>query len=167
MERKEGIQGEFCCTIFIIRLYLTRGLSLMKLLFLFSLALCSHLPNCLSSTSFLFTSISLSLSVLCVLPLPLCLSALFISVHFCFIFDGSFRSPPPPHPLVSPTLCAPVSPRWIIAQRTVQRMQVPIMSLQRERCCLSQERHSKVKITMTAIIYDIFSKNTSMRLRLK
>lgn len=39
----------------------------------------------------------LYLSVLCVLPLPLRLSALFISVHFCFIFDGSLH--PPPHPI--------------------------------------------------------------------
>lgn len=168
-DRKERIQGKFCCTIFkvfIIRLYLTRGLSLMKLLF--SLTLCSHLPKCLFSISLPSSSISLFFSVLCTLPLPLCLSALFISVHFCFIFDGSFSLPllPSSHPtshlsvLLSP-------PRWIIAQRTVQRTQVQIMSLPRGRSCLSLERPSKVKTTVTATIRDIFSKNMSLRLRLK
>lgn len=112
MERKERIQGKFCCTIFkvfIIRLYLTRGLSLMKLFLLFSLTPCSHLPKCLSSISLPFPSISLFFSVLCVHPLPLCLSALFISVHFRFIFDGSFRPLPPPPRLTPPlpiSLCS-------------------------------------------------------------
>lgn len=85
--------GKVCCTIFkvfIIRLYLTRGPSLMKLFLLFSLTLCSLLPKCLSSIS--FSSISLFSPVLSLFPLPLCLSTLFISVPFCFICDGSLHS---------------------------------------------------------------------------
>lgn len=59
------------------------------------------------------------------------------------------------------------SPRWIIAQKTGQQTQVQIMSLQRELCCLSQERPSKVKPTETTMMHDIFLKNMSLRLRLK
>lgn len=173
MERgqREWIQGKFCCTIFkvfIIRLYLTRGLSLMKQFFLFSLTLCSHLPKCLSSISLPSSSISLSLP-LCSLysPSPLCVYLPFLYLFTCVSsFDGSFRYPSPSsHPASHLSLISP--PRWITAQRTVQQTQVPIMSLQRERCCLSQARPSKVKITARAILYGIFSKNTSPRLRLK
>lgn len=75
--------------------------------------------------------------------LALCLSALFISVHFCFVVDGSFCSLSLSRLALS--LRGPISPRWTIAQRTVQQTQVRIMSLQREHCCLSPERPSKVK----------------------
>lgn len=107
--RGRRIQGKFCCTIFkvfIIRLYLTRGLSLMKLFLLFFLPLCSHLPKCLSSISLSSSRISLFFSVPCVLPLLLCLSALFISVHYCFIFDGSFSLAPSTssHPACHPSV---------------------------------------------------------------
>lgn len=47
-DRTRRIQGKFCCTILkviMIRLYLTRGPSLMKLFFFSSLTLCSHLPK--------------------------------------------------------------------------------------------------------------------------
>lgn len=99
MKSKERTQWMFCCTIFkfFIGLYLTRGISLMKLFFLLSLALCSRLPKCLSAFLAIHLYLSLHSSVLRVLPLPLCLSALFMSVHFCFIFDT-----PPPIPTVHP-----------------------------------------------------------------
>lgn len=48
-------------------------------------------------------------------------------------------------------LCVPISPRWIIALRTAQPMQVQIMSLPREHCCLSRARPSKVSISVAAI----------------
>lgn len=114
------------------------------------------------------SSTSLFFSVFCVLPLPLYLSSLFVSVHFCFIFDCSFSLSrwPLSHPHL-PSLCVATVPRWIIAQRTVQQMRVPIMSLLREHCCSSLERTLKVRTTVTAIIHDIFSKNMSLRLRLK
>lgn len=124
----------------------------MKLLFLFSLT-----P--------LFPSPQMALLFLCPPPLslptplhsvfsPLRLSALFISAHFCFIFDGSLFAPTPSS-LDCLTriqyLCVPISPRWIIALRTAQPMQVQIMSLPRGRCCLSRARPSKVLISVTAL----------------
>lgn len=63
--REERKQGACSCSIFkvcIIRLVLTRGPGLMKLFLLFSLTLCSRLPECLS--------LSLSPSLLSVPPLP-------------------------------------------------------------------------------------------------
>lgn len=85
---------------------------------------------------------------------PLRLSALFISAHFCFIFDGSLFAPTPSS-LDCLTriqyLCVPISPRWIIAQRTAQPMQVQIMSLPRGHCCLSRARPSKVLISVAAL----------------
>lgn len=124
----------------------------MKLLFLFSLT-----P--------LFQSPQMALLFLCPPPLslptplhsafsPLRLSVFFISAHFCFIFDGSLFAPTPSS-LDCLTriqyLCVPISPRWIIALRTAQPMQVQIMSLPRGRCCLSRARPSKVLISVTAL----------------
>lgn len=145
-------ERRFCCTIFkvFIGLYVTVGLSLMKLFFLFSL------PSLFSPVS---PNGSLPLSPyhspttsLHAVFSPLRLSALFISAHFCFIFDGSLFVAFPTlhlHPPRIQNLCAPISPRWIIAPRTAQPTQVQIMSLLREHCCLSRARPLKVLISVT------------------
>lgn len=62
-----------------------------------------------------------------------------------------FLSPPPPRSTRIQYLCAPISPRWIIAPRTAQPTQVQIMSLPREHCCLSRARPSKVLLSSTVI----------------
>lgn len=88
-------------------LYLTRGLSLMKLFFLFSLTICSHLPKCLSSFCAVLLYLSLLLCTLCspfsfvpICPFHIC-SLLF------HLWRLSFRSLPPPrltsHPI---SLCS-------------------------------------------------------------
>lgn len=130
----------------------------MKQLLLFSLTLCSHLLKCLSSSS-----ISLSSSVLCsassfvfIFPFHIC-SLLF------HLLTALFRSL---LPLVSPRFPSPcnhISPRWIIAPRTAQQMQVRITSLQREHCCLSQERPSKVKRNNSGSynVWHIFKKHVT------
>lgn len=72
--------------------YLTRGLSLMKLLFLFFLT--PLFPSPQMALLFLCPPLSLPTPLHSAFS-PLRLSALFISAHFCFIFDGSlFRSDP-------------------------------------------------------------------------
>lgn len=133
-----------------MRLYLTRGLGLMKMFFLFSFTLRPHLPKYPSSIS----SSALSLFLCVYLPFSYLLASVFV-------FDVSLFFPS--SHAASPYL----SLRWIIAQRTGRPTQVQIMSLRRGRCCLSPERPSRVKITVLAIFHDIFSKNMSLRLMLK
>lgn len=124
--------------ITIINWTLTLGLSLMELLLDLSHSLFRFSPKFLIYLPFHSSDVFLFIVVVFLLPLPLCLSAVFTSVHCCSIFNGSFS-------LLSH--CVPVSPRWIIAQRTAQQTQVQIMNLQRAHWCLSLERPSKVNKT--------------------
>lgn len=105
--REERKQGACSCSVFkvcVIRLILTRGPGLMKLFLLFSLTLCSHLPECLSLCGSLLPCSWFPLFFLC-------LSALFMSVHFCFISDGSSRSPHPVSHLSLFSVCPQVDYR--------------------------------------------------------
>ena len=150
MGRKERTKRTFCCTIFkvfFIAVYLTRGISLMKLFFWFSFTRCSLLPKSLSSFSSLPFYLYLYSSVPRILCAYLASSYLFPSASslMALFFFLSFL---PPH-LTSHFVYVPISPRWIIAQRMAQQTQVQIMSSLRERCFLSLARPSKVKKKMT------------------
>lgn len=98
------------------------------------------------------SSISSYSSALCVLAF-----ALICPFHICsllfHLWRLTFRSDPSSLECLTRIqyLCVPISPRWIIALRTAQPMQVQIMSLPRGHCCLSRARPSKVLISVTAL----------------
>lgn len=140
MKCKERTQWVFCCTIFkVYHAESDQRDEFNEAVFL----VFSH-P--------LFTSPQMPLRPPCRPPLSLStplhsVFSLFLRAYlpFSYLFASvSSLTLLPPFTLCIPFFCAPISPRWIIAQRTVQRTQVRIMSLRREHCCLSQARRSKV-----------------------
>lgn len=154
--REERKQGACSCSIFkvcIIRLVLTRGPGLMKLFLLFSLTLCSRLPECLS-LSLSFSALRSSSSFCVYLPFSYLLTSVS-SLTALFVRLAPF-------PIA---LCSLSAPRWIIAPRTAQPTQVLIMSLRREPCCSSQEKPSKVKNNIHCIM--CLQKHMSLRLNIE